>query len=416
MLITVPLAGELKFYPLNETFRITFGAPTFFFFLLLLKRKTVLSGGLLTALSVVLFRIMLDYITLDHFQFAASAYTHYPTFFFYFTYALLFFIFKVSRMNYSAIVIGLIGLIIEIAADIVELTAQYIVLHTTIHVDSLSDMAVIAFAHSFIVLSFFNMMTIYESQSRERQIRKQNEHMLMLITSLYEETVHLKKTLHNTEVITKASYDLYRVLNQQEKDHSVLNQSLSKKALRIAGDIHEVKKDNQRIFAGLSKTISNESFQNYMKAEELIELIVRINKKYADSLHKQISFFSSVTGEHFSYHVYTILSIINNLVANAVEAIKDEGMIVLSVHRQAEHVEFHVQDDGPGVPLKYEKAIFEPGFTSKYDQFGNPSTGIGLSYVRDIVQELGGTIEAKYGDNGMIFIIQIPLCSLIQKG
>ena len=36
------------------------------------------------------------------------------------------------------------------------------------------------------------MMTIYESQSRERQIRKQNEHMLMLITSLYEETVHLK--------------------------------------------------------------------------------------------------------------------------------------------------------------------------------------------------------------------------------
>lgn len=98
------------------------------------------------------------------------------------------------------------------------------------------------------------------------------------------------------------------------------------------------------------------------------------------------------------------------------EAIKDEGMIVLSVHRQAEFVEFHVQDDGPGVPLKYEKAIFEPGFTSKYDQFGNPSTGIGLSYVRDIVQELGGTIEAKQGDKGMIFIIQIPLCSLIQKG
>lgn len=71
----------------------------------------------------------------------------------------------------------------------------------------------------------------------------------------------------------------------------MLNQTLSKKALRIAGDIHEVKKDNQRIFAGLSKTISNESFQNYMKAEELIELIVRINKKYADSLHKQITFF-----------------------------------------------------------------------------------------------------------------------------
>ncbi len=33
MLITVPLAGELKFYPLNEVYRISFGAPAFFFFL-----------------------------------------------------------------------------------------------------------------------------------------------------------------------------------------------------------------------------------------------------------------------------------------------------------------------------------------------------------------------------------------------
>ncbi len=30
MMLTVPLAGELKFYPLNETFRVSFGVPTFF--------------------------------------------------------------------------------------------------------------------------------------------------------------------------------------------------------------------------------------------------------------------------------------------------------------------------------------------------------------------------------------------------
>lgn len=33
MMLTVPLAGELKFYPLNETFRVSFGVPTFFFLL-----------------------------------------------------------------------------------------------------------------------------------------------------------------------------------------------------------------------------------------------------------------------------------------------------------------------------------------------------------------------------------------------
>ncbi len=83
------------------------------------------------------------------------------------------------------------------------------------------------------------------------QIRKQNEHMLMLISNLYEETIHLKKTLKNAENITKESYDLYRELKALEKRENqplVLTQQYSQKALRIAGEMHEVKKDNQRIF------------------------------------------------------------------------------------------------------------------------------------------------------------------------
>ncbi len=47
------------------------------------------------------------------------------------------------------------------------------------------------------------MMKLYEAQSRERHIKKQNEHMLMLISNLYEDAVHLKKTLQDAENITK---------------------------------------------------------------------------------------------------------------------------------------------------------------------------------------------------------------------
>ena len=31
MILTVPLVGEIKSFPLNETFRMSFGAPTFSF-------------------------------------------------------------------------------------------------------------------------------------------------------------------------------------------------------------------------------------------------------------------------------------------------------------------------------------------------------------------------------------------------
>lgn len=103
--------------------------------------------------------------------------------------------------------------------------------------------------------------------------------MLLLISNLHEEAIYLKKTLKNAETVTVESYALYR-------DLLVDNKEASLRALRIAGEIHEIKKDNQRIFAGLSKLISKESFRDYIDVMELIQLIVRINEKYVFLLKK----------------------------------------------------------------------------------------------------------------------------------
>ncbi|MGM0877570.1 MAG: ATP-binding protein [Bacillota bacterium] len=417
MVLTVPLAGELKFYPLNETFRVSFGAPAFFFFLLLLQKIPAVLPGFLTGTMVVIFRILIDFIQQENFDLLSSFQVQYPSFFFYFAYSCLFYLVKTNRFHNRPLIIGFIGLIIELLSDCVELIIQYFALETTITLAELNEMIMIAFAHSFIVLSFFNMMKLYEAQTRERQIRKQNEHMLMLISNLYEETIHLKKTLKNAENITNESYHLYRNLKEQEKQHNVFKQQLSQKALRIAGEVHEVKKDNQRIYAGLSKMITNESFKDYMNATELIQLMIRINEKYAFSLGKDIKFLYTVEGNHPNYHVYIVLSLINNLVANAVEAIKEKGTVRLSLRELSDIVEFQVADSGPGIPPKYEDVIFQPGFTSKYDHVGTPSTGIGLSYVKEVVKDLGGEIifQNKH-NNGVVFSIKLPIINLIQKG
>ncbi|MED2942798.1 sensor histidine kinase [Bacillus swezeyi] len=416
MLLTVPLAGELKFYPLNETFRISFGVPTFFFFLLLLRNVPAVLPGLLTGAAIVAFRVLLDVLGRENADWLSAFYHHYPTFFFYFTYAFLFYLAKVKRFQYRPIFIGFLGFAIEIIADGAELTVQYLTFASTVTPEKIRDIMAIAFSHSFIVLSFFNVMKLYESQSREKQIREQNEHMLMIISNLYEETIHLKKTLKNTEQITNDSYQLYRLLNKRSRENP-LEQSLSQKVLRLAGEIHEVKKDNQRIFAGLSKLISNENFRDYMNADDLVRLVIGINHKYAESLGKDIDFQYTISGEHPKYHVYTILSMINNVMANAVEAIEETGCIRLSLYRSGEGMmECQVEDDGPGIPEKIGDVVFEPGYTSKYDEFGTPSTGIGLSYVKEAVEELGGGIAFRSHPNGVVFSIRLPIQPLIQKG
>ena len=59
--------------------------------------------------------------------------------------------------------------------------------------------------------------------------------------------------------------------------------------------------------------------------------------------------------------MYTVLSIFNNLVANAVEAIEDRGLIHIKLYKREQHVIFEVIDDGPGITQKYKKLVFKPG-------------------------------------------------------
>jgi len=188
--------------------------------------------------------------------------------------------------------------------------------------------------------------------------------------------------------------------------------------LKIAGEVHEIKKDNQRIFAGLSKLLLDKNVAEYVEGHELTEMIVRINEKYAEMLGKDIRFSKHIEGEHAAYHVYTVLSIFNNLVANAVEAIEDRGLIRIKLYKREQHVIFEVIDDGPGIAQKYKKLVFKPGFTSKYDQTGTPSTGIGLSYIDEMVTELGGEVrlEDNENGNGCKFIVCLPECSLKREG
>ena len=189
MVVTVPLAGELKFYPFNETFRIGFGAPAMFFYLLLLQKTSFILPGFFTGAAVVLFRVTIDLVTGNMENAWLSFHHHISAFFFYFTYACLFQLVDVKRYRHWSLLIGLIGLFTELVSNGTELLIEYFLLKSTVSFVEVMEMVKIAFVRCFIVVSFFNMVKLYEAQSREKHIRKQNEHMLMLISTLYEEAV-----------------------------------------------------------------------------------------------------------------------------------------------------------------------------------------------------------------------------------
>ena len=100
--------------------------------------------------------------------------------------------------------------------------------------------------------------------------------------------------------------------------------------------------------------------------------------------------------------------VLMNLLVNARDAMPDGGEVAVRVARRGDAVVVDVEDTGPGVPPALRTRIFEPYFTTK-TRADRPGTGLGLSTVYGIVQQLGGTIEV--GDRaprGARFVVTIP--------
>lgn len=398
MAIIVPITGELNMYPFNESFRISFGMPAFFFFLLLWPKNNPMISGLIVGVTVVIFRMLLDIPISD---FPTSFIRHYPTSFYYIIFGVLFHLAKINKRMHLPLLVGFLGVLLDIISSSAELLFQYIAFDAHTNIDDLHKISVIAIFRSFFIVGSYNLITLQHTRIKKEQVEQENEKLITLITELYEESTNLKKTLINSENVTEKSYNLYRSLKIDENN-------LSKVALEIAGESHEIKKDNQRILSGLARLISDENVVEYVAIQKIIHLSIHSNAKYAVTLKKDISITYTIQGEHPPYHLYMTLSMINNLVTNAIEAIDHKGHIHLHLYHMENGLIIEVQDDGPGIKREHMDLIFEPGFTSKYDEDGSASTGIGLSYVKSLVTNLHGDITMQSGTNGVIFTITLP--------
>lgn len=420
MILIVPLVGELKFYPFDNefsSFRVSFGSPIFLFFLLWLRNTSFLLSGVLVGFSVLLFRMALDWSTFDS-TLASSFMLRIPAFFYYVTYALVFNMAKAKELYNQPLRIGVLSTIAEIIASMVELmfslTYSSVALIFTFPI--ISKILMIAIIRNFFILSFFFIINLRHAELAVEQQREENQHLLMLISGLYKEGIQIRKTLQNAENITRDCYNLYKDVHNWELEFN--KKELAQTLLGIAGQVHEIKKDNQRIYASLTQLISDGKLQDYMAALEIGEIIVQSHQKYARSLDKTIIFNLKVEKLLPSLHVYTVLSLVNNLVSNAVESIKDYGLIKISFYSMGESIVFRVANTGPGIPPQKRSLIFKPGYTTKFDLSGNSSTGMGLPYIKDLANSLQGsiTLEDLPNADGTVFIIQLPLESVIKEG
>ncbi|MCB9203120.1 MAG: HAMP domain-containing histidine kinase [Flavobacteriales bacterium] len=131
-----------------------------------------------------------------------------------------------------------------------------------------------------------------------------------------------------------------------------------------------------------------------LKENDLIEVIQKtidyLRVRISSSV--QIKFESKLQSANIKLNEALLSWVLENLMKNAVDAMKSKGEITVKVEENQQNYLIDVSDTGSGISLRKKNDIFKPGFTTK-----KRGWGLGLSLAKRIIE--------KY-HNGKIYVLK----------
>ena len=218
---------------------------------------------------------------------------------------------------------------------------------------------------ALILILLLFLMVIYMLFSSNK-IAEQNR----LWTGMAKETAHqigtpLSSLLGWIEILKSENIDQDYVV-EMEKDVDRLN-TIANRFSKI-GSVPELKKHN---IISASKTAFD-----YLKNRSSKQVSFQFNSTHDIA-------FSNINQELFGW-------VIENLVKNAIDAMKGKGSLGLEISTTDKWIQITVSDTGKGIPKSQFRQVFKPGFTTK-----KRGWGLGLSLSKRIIEEY---------HNGKIFV------------
>ncbi len=113
-----------------------------------------------------------------------------------------------------------------------------------------------------------------------------------------------------------------------------------------------------------------------------------------------------LTSDHFHFE-----NMLVNLVENALKYGGESVQVNLEVKTTSQWVEIVVSDNGPGISEAHSKKVFEKFYrVPQGNLYQSKSYGLGLFYVKEVVERMHGSIHLKSKQNqGCVFTLKIPI-------
>ena len=221
-----------------------------------------------------------------------------------------------------------------------------------------------------------------------------------------EQTDHLKQTIRE-------------VLHEVRNPLSIMNNYLGILSYKLESDkpaqedVQTIKSEIERIGQILNRLTENETPTDETSAVDINAIIADLTHVFQSSLFAdksiQISLDLDERINTLQTNANALKQIYTNLIKNAVEALPANGQLMVYTQDYVnvdgkEHIELSVSDDGPGIDINILPRLFSPVDSTK----GDDHAGLGLTIVKNLVNELHGSISCRSSDKGTSFHILLP--------
>ncbi|MEO6520861.1 MAG: HAMP domain-containing sensor histidine kinase [Mucilaginibacter sp.] len=210
---------------------------------------------------------------------------------------------------------------------------------------------------------------------------------------------HELKTPIATTLAAVQGMQYFDVLKDDKKTEQYLS-TASNELERLSAMVTKIL--NISIFESADFTLNPTEFN----LKELIESIIASQEiRQEKPISLTLNYLAAETVFADKTHLYNVII---NLIDNAIKYSADKVTISIDCMNIPKGIKLSIQDDGPGIAQEYQKNVFD-----KFFRVPNPNDhsvkgyGLGLNYVKHIIEKHGGTIAIKSDDTGSIFIIKL---------
>ncbi len=232
-------------------------------------------------------------------------------------------------------------------------------------------------------------------------IKKQNQ-LARLRKAFVNNMTHELKTPISTVMAAVESIQRFGARDDKEKMNRYL--TISRQELEHLSDMIE-----RVLQVDVAETNGVKLEKSTFDLVELIQESIENTKLFAKR-PIEIQFFS----EENSYRLFAdpshIKNVISNLLDNAVKYSKEQVDISIDLKTSKHGVSLSISDKGIGIPKLYQKGVFDLFFRVPSGNIHDvKGFGLGLAYVKQIIQQHQGTIELISEEGvGSTFVIYLP--------